>query len=163
MVMLRVALTVLLLTGCAAVEAPESVGAGPSASEESQTPDSAWIEPDTYEFTLSVSCGLFALNGAFGLVVDGGDVVAVEPLDDQAREHVEYEGETPPTIGELLDLVGRARSDGADVVEVVVAQDGTPSEINIDYSTETEDDERCFTIRDLTPLDGRPDPEATGP
>ncbi|MGI9015709.1 MAG: DUF6174 domain-containing protein [Euzebya sp.] len=134
----------------------------PSVAPSETTTDPVWVEPATYEYTLTASCGLYALNGEFGLVVEDGEVVVVEPLDETARSYVEFDDVAPPTIGELLDLAERARSESADVVDVVVdPSTGQPRDIDIDYDLETIDDERCFSIGDANPLPALPEPDAT--
>ena len=59
--------------------------------------------------------------------------------------------ESVPSLEDLLDEAERARSDGADIVEVVSdPKDGHPTSVKIDYDEKAIDDEACYTVTDYS-------------
>jgi Family of unknown function (DUF6174) len=122
-----------------------SAGEGPETS--TSTP-AEWEPGSSYTYELDSSCGERSLIGEFRIEVRDGEVSSVEPLDESARSMIEggFEDDIP-SIEELLTEARLARSEGADVVEVRRADDGRPTEIEIDYMKEAIDDEACYVIR----------------
>lgn len=128
---------VLLLGGCAK----------PSSTQAPQ-PTSAWREPANYSFVLDSRCGERLLIGKFRVTVAGRTTTKVDALDDAAKTALASNPDASvPTLGLLLAEADRARAAHADVVSVEYdPRDGHPSNISIDPSKRTVDDESCYAI-----------------
>ena len=111
-----------------------------------------WRPPDRYEFTLDSSCGFRAFVGKFEVVVADGEVVEADGIDQNARQFLRDQSvDDVRTLSELLQQAADAESDGADIVEVRTGEDGHPTEITLDWSTEADDDEVCYQVTDYAP------------
>jgi hypothetical protein len=123
---------------------------GPSASpsaiaDASSTPVGAWVEPTAYSYVLDSSCGERMLIGRFRVTVVGGRTTAFEELNDPPTG--QFRLADIPTLGDLVQEVERARTDGADTVILEVDPgDGHPVRIEIDWMAEAIDDEACYAI-----------------
>lgn len=118
--LMRVTVALLLLltmAGCGPDTTASSAGTSSAAS---------WEAPDRYEFTLDSSCGERWLLGRFCVTVNGGDVAEVEALDEQAAGVLSDDRgrESVETLTALLNEAAVARREGADIVEVEMADDG---------------------------------------
>ena len=138
---------VLMLTfvmaGCATQGGQRSVAASSALD---------WRPPDRYEFTLDLSCGFRAFVGKFEVVVADGEVVEAQGIDQNARQFLQDQSvDDVRTLSELLQQAADADADGADIVEVHTGEDGHPTEITLDWSTEAEDDEVCYQITEYAP------------
>ncbi len=114
----------------------------------------AWAGPARYSFTLESTCGERWLIGTFRVTVDNGAVTAVEGLDEPARAAVAgrdlaFLREQVPTLPGLAAEAARARSAGADLVEVSVDPDaGHVTKVEIDPAKDSVDDESCYSVTD---------------
>ncbi|GAA1765447.1 hypothetical protein GCM10009681_40620 [Luedemannella helvata] len=128
-------------------------GSGGTPTEEIESA-AAWAEPARYAFTLESTCGERWLIGTFRVTVDNGAVAAVEGLDEPARRAVEgrdltFLREVVPTLSGMVDEAARARSAGAETVEVTVDRNtGHVTRINIDPARNSVDDESCYAVTD---------------
>lgn len=146
----------LLLAGCGG-----STGAGVTAPA-SNVPN--WSEPAAYQYALDSDCGERDLLGRYLITVTDGRVTDIE-AGDQRAELIISDDELRslvPTLGELLEEAQAAEESGADVVHVETDGDpaGRPGFIEIDYDTDADDDEACYSVfmfEDLT----APPPEST--
>jgi len=135
------AMLLLTLTG--------ACGGEPSVMEESPT---TWTVPAKYGFTLDSQCGERALIGRFQVTVQDDKVVRAEGLDDAARRALMLRvADLVPTLRQLEAQAEKARSEGADAVEIERDPfDAHPTKISIDESRNAVDDEECYTIEDYT-------------
>lgn len=139
----RVLPAVLLLTLTGAC------GSEPSVMEQAPT---TWTVPAKYGFTLDSQCGERALIGRFQVTVQDDKVVRAEGLDDAARRALMLRvADLVPTLRQLEAQAEKARSEGADAVEIERDPiDAHPTKISIDESRNAVDDEECYTIEDYT-------------
>jgi hypothetical protein len=112
----------------------------------------AWTVPAKYGFTLDSECGERALIGRFQVTVQDDKVVRAVGLDDAARRALMLRvADLVPTLRQLEAQAEKARSEGADVVEIERdVSDAHPTKITIDESRSAMDDEECYTIEDYT-------------
>jgi hypothetical protein len=126
----------------------------PSASSSStptkaptESPDSEWQEPPAYSFTLVSWCGERALIGTYHVRVQDGKVTSVAPESGhQGRQTMSPVG--VPTLADLLSIAADARSRGASDVSLVLARDGHPLFMSVDWRKDTIDDEECYEVKD---------------
>jgi hypothetical protein len=135
-----------LLGGCAnqalAEEHPVSAAA-PEVS--SPAPPAGWVEPTSYKFTLTSSCGERDLRGTFQSKVKDGMVVESAGLDASARKALMLRlSRLVPTLGQLEAQAQTARVAGTgDVVIKTDPADGHPTSITIGT-------DECYQISDYS-------------
>ena len=126
-------------------------GCGPEPSVMNEAP-TTWTVPAKYGFTLDSQCGERALIGRFQVTVQDDKVVRAVGLDDSARRALMLRiADLIPTLRQLEAQAEKARSEGAEVVEIERdVMDAHPTKITIDESRNAMDDEECYTIEDYT-------------
>ncbi|MEU0674733.1 DUF6174 domain-containing protein [Streptomyces sp. NPDC006172] len=122
-----------------------NVGAG-------RGPGTAWEEPVAYSYTLTSTTQVLA--GTFRVGVREGAVTSVEGLDGDSRRQAREVTGRVPTIGALLEMLRKARGEGADTAEAQYAADGHPVRITLDWSQNAVDDEALYVISSYRPAPG---------
>ncbi|MBU2670290.1 hypothetical protein KOI35_42990 [Actinoplanes bogorensis] len=113
-----------------------------------------WAEPARYSYVLDSACGERALIGRYRITVADGRVTDVRGLDAPgARTVADSPREVIPTLRQLVDELNAARAAGAEVADIDTdPATGHPTRITIDPSSNSLDDESCYTITVLEPV-----------
>jgi hypothetical protein len=107
----------------------------------------AWQEPASYSYVLQSSCGERPLLGRFRITVRNGEVVKAEGVGEADQRSMGSTELSPPTLGELLDELAEARSNGAYEAKLTTdPADGHPTGVTIDPIKDAIDDEACYAI-----------------
>jgi hypothetical protein len=137
--------TSTLLVGCGSdSSAPE--GTGPQHALPSVDPAAL---PASYRMVLHASCGERQLIGSFGLLVRDGRVVKAGPA--RAVRQAALKLSDFPTLAELVDKAESAEPDA--VVDLRLDENGAPQSLSIDHLPKAIDDEECYRVTGLRPLD----------
>jgi Family of unknown function (DUF6174) len=147
----------LLFVGDAASPTPSSTEEPSPSAGPTQV---AWTEPASYVYVFDSQCGLRTLSGRYEVAVEDGEPVAFRRVGE--GPWVPHNVDDMPTLGDLANLVERARADGNAIVRAheVDPEDGHPTHIDIDWLPNAIDDEECYLIEYYDPgLPGTESPE----
>lgn len=126
---------------------------GCTAAETRPAPEpTSWSEPDRYTYRLLSTSGDRPGTGDFQVTVDRGKVVKALGLDDGHRHTVERNPREIPTLSGLLTRVAEARAAHADVARTMLAADGHPTEVHIDWLKKAIDDEADYFVTEYRVL-----------
>ncbi|WAZ26791.1 DUF6174 domain-containing protein [Streptomyces cinnabarinus] len=112
-----------------------------------------WSEPASYSYTLE-SGGGEAPVGPIRITVEDHKVTEAHGLDDTGRRVDRDLPDDIPTLGDLLDELGRARAENAHITEADYASDGHPERISLDWDENTIHDEIGYIISNYVPEAG---------
>ncbi|MDX2702014.1 DUF6174 domain-containing protein [Streptomyces sp. PA03-6a] len=132
----------LLLTAVSAL----ALAATACGSDTEAAPEPRWAEPARYSFTLLSEGGERGGLGKYRITVADGKVAEAVGLDEAARRTIAREPQNVRTLRDLLTELRQARADEADVADAVFAPDGHPTEIHLDWETNSVDDEADYLI-----------------
>lgn len=138
-------LRALILVAVSALALPATTGCGSDGHAAAKAVP-RWVEPERYSFTLLSEGGERRGTGKFRITVADGKVVEAVGLDESARLVVAGGTRDLWTLKDLLTQLRQARADRADVADAVFAPDGHPTEIHLDWDTNSVDDEADYRI-----------------
>lgn len=132
----------------------DSSAVDPSTQEASPEPATSTLTtssyiPTTYRFDITSSCGERGFLGTYRVDVRAGVVEAARPLD-RANSYQPDLAEVPSLQG-MVDMAAGAEPE-ADV-QLLHDPAGLPTYLMIDHQPEAIDDEECYEIANIRPLD----------
>jgi hypothetical protein len=149
----RISRATLVLLVVLAVGCTDEPTAETSAGKTPQAERTRWEKAHIRDYRWSIYVGCFCDSGTATIkVANGKPVEARQEAGPFAIEKDERFGLIPLTIEDLFDRLDDAYASGADVVDVTYdSAYGFPSELRVDPSRMTADDEMEYSVRSFEP------------